>query len=126
LSPHQPFQFMSGQGPRIGPNMFLPRIHAPIFLKPRAAKSSSIPLAPPSFPDLPPGASGNNPVAQVDTAAAEWILNALTRTRSVPVKRDGEARDADSRLFRASVSMLARDRSPLTAACHVIDRVDDH
>jgi len=31
LSPHQPFQFMSGQGPRIGPNMFLPRIHAPTF-----------------------------------------------------------------------------------------------
>lgn len=50
LSPHQPFQFMSGQGPRIGPNMFLPRIHAPTFLEPRAAKSSSIPVAPPSFP----------------------------------------------------------------------------
>ncbi len=39
---------MSGQEPRIGPNMFLPRIQAPTFLKPRAAKSSSIPVVPPS------------------------------------------------------------------------------
>ena len=35
------FQFMSDQGPRLGANMFRPRITAPIFLKPRAAKSSS-------------------------------------------------------------------------------------
>ena len=45
------FQFMSGQEPRIGPNMFLPRIQAPTFLKPRAAKSSSIPVVPPSAPN---------------------------------------------------------------------------
>src|SRR5665213_2538886 len=51
LSPHQPFQFMSGQEPRIGPNMFLPRIQAPTSLKPRAAKSSSIPVVPPSAPN---------------------------------------------------------------------------
>src|SRR5579863_9001397 len=42
---------MSGQEPRIGPNMFLPRIQAPTFLKPRAAKSSSIPVVPPSAPN---------------------------------------------------------------------------
>ncbi len=40
-----------GQEPRIGPNMFLPRIQAPTFLKPRAAKSSSIPVVPPSAPN---------------------------------------------------------------------------
>src|SRR6266850_7030678 len=51
LSPHQPFQFMSGQGPRIGPNMFLPRIHAPTFWKPREAKSSATPVVPPSLPN---------------------------------------------------------------------------
>src|SRR5438477_3374450 len=33
------------------PNMFLPRIQAPTFLKPRAAKSSSIPVVPPSAPN---------------------------------------------------------------------------
>ena len=54
LSPHQPFQFMSDQEPRIGPNMFLPRIQAPTFLKPRAAKSSSIPVVPPSAPKQGP------------------------------------------------------------------------
>src|SRR5258708_6834477 len=42
---------MSGQEPRIGPNMFLPRIQAPTFLKPRAAKSSSIPVVPPWAPN---------------------------------------------------------------------------
>jgi len=34
----------------VGPNMFLPRIQAPIFLKLRAAKSSSSPVVPLSAP----------------------------------------------------------------------------
>src|SRR5260370_22360745 len=51
-SPHHPFQLSSGQGPRIGPNMFRPMIHAPILLNPRAAKSSSMPVVPPSLPNI--------------------------------------------------------------------------
>src|SRR5690348_13997685 len=50
LSPHQPFQFSSGQGPRIGPNMFRPRMKAPNPSIERRAYSSSIPSEPPSLP----------------------------------------------------------------------------
>src|SRR3712207_1612365 len=46
---------------------------------------------------LPPGASGNHPVVQGLPADAERILDALIRTRSVAVKRDGEALNYDSR-----------------------------
>src|SRR5450631_1556400 len=52
LSPHQPFQVSSGQAPRMGPNMFRPRIHAPMPVNPPAAKSSSTPVAPPSPPNI--------------------------------------------------------------------------
>ncbi len=52
---------------------------------------------------LPPSASGNYPVVQGLTADAERIVNALIRTRSVAVKRDGEALNSDSRHFHASV-----------------------
>ena len=38
-------------GPRLGLNMFRPRIHAPRFSKPRAAKASSTPVVPSSFPN---------------------------------------------------------------------------
>jgi hypothetical protein len=37
--------------PRMGPNMVLPRIQVPMLWKPRAAKSSSMPVSPPSFPN---------------------------------------------------------------------------
>ena len=47
-SPHQPFHASSGQGPRIGPNMFRPRIQAPMLRNPRAANSSSMPVLPPT------------------------------------------------------------------------------
>jgi hypothetical protein len=50
LSPHHPFHASSGQGPRIGPNMFRPSIQAPTPAKPRAAKSSSMPAVPPPVP----------------------------------------------------------------------------
>ena len=40
-SPHHPFHLSSGHGPRRGPNMLRPGIHAPILSKPRAANSSS-------------------------------------------------------------------------------------
>src|SRR5690348_5493982 len=36
----------------MGPNMFRPRIHAPMFSKLRAAKSSSGPVEPPSWPNM--------------------------------------------------------------------------
>jgi hypothetical protein len=52
---------------------------------------------------LPPGASGNHPVVQGLTADAERVVNALIRTRSVAVKRDGEALNSDSRHFHVSV-----------------------
>jgi hypothetical protein len=32
LSPHHPFQWSSGQGPRTGPNMFRPMFHAPTLV----------------------------------------------------------------------------------------------
>src|SRR6266481_2254237 len=32
---HHPFHVSSGQGPRTGPNMFRPIIHAPMLSKPR-------------------------------------------------------------------------------------------
>jgi hypothetical protein len=51
-SPHQPLHVSSGHGPRTGPNMFRPRIHAPTFSNPRAASSSSRPVVPPSAPIL--------------------------------------------------------------------------
>src|SRR5260370_25167909 len=54
LSPHHPFQASSGQGPRIGPNMLRPLIHAPMFVKPPAAQSSAIPLVPPPLPNICP------------------------------------------------------------------------
>jgi hypothetical protein len=67
---------------------------------------------------LPPSASGNYPVVQGFTADAERIVNALTRTRSVAVKRDGKALNADSRHFHASVwidaeRLGARSRFPI-------------
>src|ERR1700736_6309099 len=49
LSPPHPFQVSSGQGPRRGPNMLRPMIHAPILLNPRSAKSLSMPVVPPSL-----------------------------------------------------------------------------
>src|SRR5215510_13866591 len=96
---------MSGQGPRIGPNMFLPRIHAPTFSKPRAAKSSSIPVVPPSAPKQGPleRARGDCPLVQICTLHAERIVDVLIRTRSVSVKREGKALDSDSCHLQASV-----------------------
>ncbi len=51
-SPHQPFHCSSGQGPRTGPNMLRPRIHAPMLAMPRAANSSSMPVVPLSLPSI--------------------------------------------------------------------------
>src|SRR5690349_15441040 len=49
-SPHQPFQVSSGHGPRTGPNMFRPRIHAPTFRKLSSAMRLSTPVSPPAPP----------------------------------------------------------------------------
>ena len=49
-SPHQPVQSSLPQGPRTGPNMFRPMMCAPTPWTPRAARSSSGPVAPPSMP----------------------------------------------------------------------------
>ena len=46
--PHHPRQDSSGHGPRTGPNMFRPMIHAPKLANPWAAKSSSMLVLPPS------------------------------------------------------------------------------
>jgi len=64
---------------------------------------------------LPPSASGNYPVVQGfvtsvcspsvvqgRAADAERIVNALIRTRSVPVKQDGEALNSAARHFHPS------------------------
>jgi hypothetical protein len=53
----------------------------------------------------PPGASGNQPVVQGLTADAERIVNALIRTRSVAVNRDGEVLNPDSGHLQASIWM---------------------
>jgi len=58
---------------------------------------------------LPPTASGNYPVMQGLTAHAERIFNTLIRPRSIPVKRDGEALDSNSRHYHASIGLAAAD-----------------
>src|SRR5258708_13374868 len=95
-----PFHESSGQGPRTGPNMFRPRIHAPTFSIPRRAHSLSMPVEPPSWPCIcfhvrveknhsnnsgprtPSGLSrllrGPADEPSIDTA------NALTRTLAIP------------------------------------------
>ena len=48
--PHQPCHSSSPHSPRIGPNMLRPMIVAPTPSSPRAMKSSSRPVSPPSSP----------------------------------------------------------------------------
>src|SRR5262245_15129636 len=51
--PHHPFhESPSFHGPRDAVNMFRPMIHAPRFAIARDAKSSSMPVSPPSFPPI--------------------------------------------------------------------------
>ena len=68
------FPGSSGHGPRTGPNMLRPMIQAPRFSKPRAAKSSSMPVAPPSLAvHLLERARGTNHPCSALAADAERI-----------------------------------------------------
>ena len=113
--PTSPSRSSSGQAPRTGPNMLRPRIQAPTFSKPRAAKSSSIAgRAAVLAEHLLEGAGRDEPVVQRLAADAERILEALVRPGAVAVERDREcvntdfahARKLDGFLERASARDL--------------------
>jgi hypothetical protein len=78
---------------------------------------------------LPPRASGNQPVVQGLASDAERIVNALIRTRSVPVNRDGEALNSDACHFHASVCLRSvinwlntKALKSFKAILHVVER----
>ncbi len=75
--------------------MLRPRIHAPTLAKPRAAKSSSTPVVPPSLPEhLPERAGREDPFVQGDTADAQRVVEALVGAGAVAVEGYGKAVDA--------------------------------
>ena len=62
---------------------------------PRAAKSSSTPVVPPSLSNHPlERARGNEPLVQLLAADTERILQALARAGAVAVERNGKSMNA--------------------------------
>ena len=80
FGPHQPFHVMSGQGPRIGVNMFLPRIQAHDVLEaPRCevvvdSRRSAFSTKQGSLE----GTRREGPLVQFGPAHAERIIDVLT------------------------------------------------
>ena len=89
----------------MGPNMLRPRIQAPMFSNPRAAKSSSTPPSPPpSSVLLLEGPGAEDPLVELETADPKRMVEVLVETGAVAVDRDGER--VDAKLGHALSSLL--------------------
>ena len=77
--------------------MLRPRIHAPTLAKPRAAKSSSTPVAPPSLPSICWKVRvGKTHSCSAVAADAERVVEALVRAGAEAVDGNAEAADDES------------------------------